>query len=73
MKPTVRTDQEKPMRGTRYRIVRGNATPPTPPAVHAMPVARARFLRNQWPTTAMLGVKSSEEEIPPRTPNERKY
>jgi hypothetical protein len=46
--------------------------PPIPPAEHATPVAKARRLQNQWPMADRLGVKMSDEDIPPKTPKERR-
>jgi hypothetical protein len=53
-------------------IIRGNETPPRPPAVQATPVARPRRSLNQWEMAETLGLKRSEEEMPPRTPKERR-
>lgn len=72
IKAITRIAQGKPMRGARYKMMRENATPPSPPAVHARPVAKARRLQNQWPIADKLGLKSKEAEIPPKTPKERR-
>jgi hypothetical protein len=47
----------------------GKMMPPKPPAVAAIPVARARRRWNQCAKQATLGVKTIDEEIPPRTLN----
>jgi hypothetical protein len=72
IKAVIRIDQAKPILGVRYNIMRGKATPPRPPAVHAMPVANARRLQNQCPITATLGLKSRDAEVPPSTPKDSK-
>jgi hypothetical protein len=61
-----------PIFGTRREKVIGKRTPPSPPAVVAIPVAKARFWSNQWPKVAMLMFQSTEDEHPPRIPNARK-
>lgn len=53
-------------------MIKGKKTPPSPPAVQAIPVARPRRTLNQWPTAAMAGVKRQQEDMPPRTLKERK-
>lgn len=70
--PMTRIDHAKPMLGVRYIIMRGNTTPPVPPAVHAMPVARALRFENQCPMAEMLGLKSIDADMPPRTPKDNK-
>lgn len=67
--PIIRIVQGKPRRSMRLDIKTGKIIPPIPPAVAATPVARARRRRNQWAMQATLGVKTIEEEIPPRTLN----
>jgi hypothetical protein len=67
--PMIRIAQGKPRLSARLEIKTGKIIPPMPPAVAAMPVARARRLRNQWDMQATLGVKTIDEEIPPRTLN----
>lgn len=72
MKAMTRMAQGKPMRGARYWMMRENAMPPSPPAVQAIPVARARLLQNQWPMAVSAGLKRSDELMPPQTPKERR-
>jgi hypothetical protein len=66
---TVLITQGKPTRGAIKMIITGKTTPPTPPTVHTMLVARAYLLENQCPTAVMLGLKRREAEQPPKTLN----
>ena len=62
----------QPTRSKSEFIRSGKAMPPMEPPVVAMPVASPRRSENQWPTTAMDGVKSREVPKPPRMPKVRR-
>jgi hypothetical protein len=57
--------QGNPILGDSSLKIRGNATPPNPPAVVANPVARPRFSWNQCPKALMLEVHNMDDETPP--------
>lgn len=69
MKPVILIPHWKPTTSLRFHIMIGKIMPPKPPAVAAIPVARARRRWNQCAMQVMLGVKTIDEEIPPRTLN----
>lgn len=71
IKAMMRIDHAKPTFGAANMMIRGNMTPPNPPAVHAIPVAQPRRTLNQWPTAATGGVNSVLADIPPSTLKER--
>ena len=70
-KATIRIAHSNPIFGLTIMTMIGNITPPRPPAVVAMPVARPLRTLNQWPTTEVAGVNRADEESPPRTLNDR--
>lgn len=55
MKLVIQMIYRKPMRGARYRIIKRNKSPMLP-AVHAIPMTRARPLQNQWSMAETAGV-----------------
>src|SRR3569833_855848 len=72
MEPRMRIAQAQPTFSKRLCSMSGKTTPPAPPPVAAMPVAKPRLARKKCPTAAMEGVKSRAEAIPLRMPKERK-
>ena len=68
----MRIAHGNPILGAANSIIRGNITPPSPPAVQAMPVAKPRRMLNQCPTHETAGVNNVQAESPPRTLKDKK-